>query len=146
MPDYSDAQLEAYLDEGLNAELTARIEASLRAGDAHAEQLGKRLLALTGRCGAGVHSLGAVWRGQRLSCPTRQQLGSYLLGVLEPAHADYVRFHFEVIGCRLCEASLVDLRQQQAATEESAAAFRRKKYFQSSAGYLSKFSSSQFGG
>jgi len=138
MPEYSDAQLEAYLDEGLSAELTARIEASLRAADAHAEQLGRRLLALTGRYDAGVHSLGAVWRGHRLSCPMRQQLGSYLLGVLEPAQADYVRFHLEVIGCRPCEASLVDLRQQQVATETSAAASRRIKYFQSSAGYLRK--------
>jgi hypothetical protein len=138
MNDYSDAQLEAFLDEGLTSELTARIEASLRAGDATAEQLAKRLGALVGRRDAGVHSLAAVWRQHRLSCPARQQLGSYLLGVLEPAHADYVRFHIEVVGCRLCEASLADLRQQQAATAKSTTASRRQKYFQSSAGYLRK--------
>ena len=136
MNDYSDAQLEAFLDEGLTSEQTARIEASLRAGDATAEQLGKRLATLVGRRDAGVYSLGAVWRQHHLSCPTRQQLGSFLLGVLEPAHADYVRFHIEVIRCRLCEASLADLRQQQAATAKSATAARRQKYFQSSAGYL----------
>ena len=122
MNDYSDAQLEAFLDEGLTSEQTARIEASLCAGDATAEQLGKRLATLVGRRDAGVYSLGAVWRQHHLSCPTRQQLGSFLLDVLEPAHADYVRFHIEVIGCRLCAASLADLRQQQAATAKSATA------------------------
>ena len=138
MNEYTDAQLEAYLDEGLTSEQTRRIEASLRAGDANAEQLGKRLTALVGRRDAGIHSLGAVWRQHRLSCPARQQLGSYLLGVLEPAHADYVRFHLEVIGCRPCAASLDDLRQQQAVTTKSETALRRQKYFQSSAGYLTK--------
>ena len=138
MNDYSDAQLEAFLDEGLTSELTARIEASLRAGDATAEQLAKRLTALVGRRDAGVHSLAAVWRQHRLSCPTRQQLGSFLLGVLEPAPADYVRFHIEVVGCRPCAASLADLRQQQTATAKSTTASRRQKYFQSSAGYLRK--------
>jgi hypothetical protein len=140
MHDYSDAQLEAYLDEGLTSEQTARIEASLRAADALAEHLGKRLMTLAGRRDAGVHSLGAIWRQHRLSCPARQLLGSYLLGVLEPAQADYVRFHFKMIGCRACEASLTDLRQQQAATEKSETASRRQKYFQSSVGHLKKLS------
>ncbi len=138
MNDYSDAQLEAFLDEGLPSEQTARIETSLRAGDANAKQLATRLTALVGRRDAGVHSLGAVWRQHRLSCPTRQELGSFLLGVLEPDHADYVRFHIEVAGCRPCAASLADLRQQQAATTKSETASRRQKYFQSSAGYLRK--------
>ena len=138
MNDYSDAQLEAYLDEGLTSEQALRIEASFRAGDARAERLAKRLMTLLGRRDAGVHSLGAVWRRHRVSCPTRRQLGSYLLGVLEPDHADYVRFHVEVIGCRPCEASLDDLRRHQAATAKSEAASRRRKYFQSSVGRLKR--------
>jgi hypothetical protein len=136
MNEFYDAQLEAYLDEGLTLEQTAQIEASLRAGNAHAEQLGERLKSLVGQRDAGVHSLGAVWRQHRLSCPTRQQLGSFLLGILEPSHAEYVEFHIGVIGCRPCEASLSDLREQQAATQGSEIASRRQKYFQSSAGYL----------
>lgn len=136
MRNYTDAELEAYLDESLATELTTEIEACLRAGDRAAEQLTQRMATLAGRRDAGLHSLGAVWRQHRLSCPARQQLGSYLLGVLEPDHADYVRFHVEVIGCRPCEASLTDLRRQQAATEKSETDSRRQKYFQSSAGYL----------
>jgi len=136
MNEFSDTQLEAYLDEGLTLEQSAQIEASLRAGDANANQMGERLMTLVGRRDAGIHSLGAVWREHRLSCPTRSQLGSYLLGILVPSHADYVRFHIEAIGCRPCIASLSDLREQQAAIQESEIASRRQKYFQSSAGYL----------
>ena len=138
MPEYYDAQLEAYLEEGLPGEQASQIEASLRAKDEHAKRLGERLKALVGRRDAGVHSLGAVWRQQRLSCPTRQQLGSYLLGVLETSHAQYVDFHLGEIGCRPCEASLADLREQQAVTADAETNARQQKYFQSSAGYLKK--------
>ena len=31
---------------------------------------------------AGVHSLGDFWRRGRISCPTREQIGSFLLGAL----------------------------------------------------------------
>jgi len=58
--------------------------------------------------------------------------------VLEPAHADYVQFHVEMVGCPVCEASLSDLQEHQAATGSSETVSRRQKYFQSSAGYLKK--------
>jgi hypothetical protein len=82
-----------------------------------------------------MHTVGEIWRRHRLSCPTREQLGSYLLGVLEDDLAGYIRFHFEVSGCRTCQANLDDLKNRQ--TDEPAATdSRRKKYFQSSAGHL----------
>jgi hypothetical protein len=56
--------------------------------------------------------------------------------VLDDDQADYVRFHLEVIACRLCHANLEDLRQRQAESDETTVV-RRKKYFDSSAGYLS---------
>ena len=129
----SDAELEAYLDEALPPERMAAIEASLR-GDA---TLTARLAATIGRRDAGVHSMAAVWRRRRLSCPTREQLGSFVLSVLDPSVEDYIRFHLESIGCRPCQASLDDLKNQHAANEQPAAAARRKRYFASSAGYLS---------
>ena len=46
----------------------------------------------------GDHSIGAVWRREHLSCPTREQLGSYLLEVLDEEIQDYVRFHLETVG------------------------------------------------
>ena len=129
---FTDAELAAYLDEDLPQERMAAIELQLR-GDKH---LVNRLSSIVGSRDAGVHTVGAMWRRNRLSCPTREQLGSYLLEVLEPANADYVRFHLETIGCRVCNASLTDL-QNQHTTDEQARESRRKKYFQSSAGYLS---------
>ncbi len=129
---FRDAELEAYLDEALPADEMVRIEAALRAS----RELAARLAAINARRDAGLHSLGDIWRRHRITCPERTELGSFLLGVLEPAHAAYVRFHLEVIGCRLCQANLADLQQQQAAT--AGAAGRRRRYVKSSAGLLPK--------
>lgn len=125
-------ELEAYLDEALPAEDMARIEDALRRDP----QLLEELAAINARRDAGVHSLGEIWRRHRLSCPTREQLGSMLLGTLSKPHSQYVKFHIEVVGCRLCQANLADL-QRQAAEAADAAQTRRRRYFQSSAGYLS---------
>lgn len=132
---FTDAELSAYLDEDLPQDRMASIEVALRADSS----LSDRLTAIVGRRDAGLHSLGAIWRRERLSCPTREQLGSLLLEVLEDSHADYIRFHLSTIGCRVCNASLEDLRNQHAIAEDSAVTeSRRRKYFQSSAGYLSR--------
>ncbi|MCI0334128.1 MAG: hypothetical protein L0228_12995 [Planctomycetes bacterium] len=131
---FSNSELEAFLDESLPVERMTAIEEALRASDA----LQKRLAAIHGRRDAGVHSLGEIWRRHRLSCPSREQLGSYLLGVLPREASDYVKFHLESIECRYCAASLGDLKAQQSAAESEVAERRRQKYFQSSAGYLRK--------
>jgi len=101
------------------------------------KRLAQRLASINGRRDAGVHSIGGIWRRHRVSCPTREQLGSYLLGTLDNDQSEYLRFHIEEICCRLCRANLDDLKMQQ---EESAEVktSRRTKYFQSSAGYLHK--------
>ena len=131
--DFSNSDLEAYLDEALPTERMAAIEDALRGSD----ELQKRLTAVNGRRDAGVHSLGEIWRRHRLSCPSRQHLGSYLLGVLSREESDYIKFHIETIGCRYCTASAGDLQSQQSAAE-SEVADRRQKYFQSSVGHLRK--------
>lgn len=125
------ADLDAYLDEALPPEEMARIEQALRDN----AELRQRLAEVSARRDTGVHSLGAIWRRHRLSCLTREQLGSYLLGTLSPEMARYVEFHTETVGCRLCQANLADLKKQQAETPD-AAETRRRRYFQSSAGYL----------
>jgi hypothetical protein len=131
---FSNSELEAFLDESLPVEQMAAIEEALR----HSDQLQQRLTAINGRRDAGVHSLGEIWRRHRLTCPTREQLGSYLLGVLPREAADYSTFHLEVIGCRYCNASIADLKARQSAAEHEVTEQRRNKYFQSSAGYLRK--------
>jgi len=128
---YSQAELEAYLDEALPPDQMARIEQALRQDATLAQQLA----AINARRDAGVHSLGEIWRRHRISCPTRDQLGAYLLGALPPPTAEYIGLHIEVVGCRYCRANLTDLSKQQSETAD-AVRVRRRKYFQSSAGYL----------
>lgn len=76
-----------------------------------------------------------IWQEQRLSCPKRSTLGAHLLGTLEPAWADYVRFHLDVLGCRFCRANLEDLQQQTAV--ENVQRFR-DRIMESTVGFLSK--------
>ena len=113
----------------------AEIETALREDS----KLVDRLAAIVGRQDAGVHSIGATWRRHRLSCLSREQLGSYLLNVLDEDQTEYIKFHLEKIGCRLCNASLEDLSQQHSAADAEATKTRRHKYFQSSAGYLREY-------
>jgi len=127
------AQLEAYLDEALPAEVMAAIEQELRAQSA----LVVRLAQLNAQRDAGLHTLGAIWRRWRLTCPGRQELGNYLLGVLPQDVAQYVAFHIDQVGCRTCRANLDDLKRQQRESTQEAVA-RRRRYFQSSAGRLVK--------
>lgn len=128
----SPAELEAYLDEALPPDRMAAVEEALRAD----EDLGEQLARINAQRDAGVHSLGAIWRRRRLTCPSREQLGSYLLGVLSEDHAAYIRFHLEVVHCRACVASLRDLEQRQNAAEADQQTTRQKKYFQSTVGRL----------
>ena len=127
----TESELEAYLDEALTPPEMAEVEAQLR----QFPELLKTLADINSRRDAGVHSLGAIWRRHRVSCPTREQMGSFLLGVLDEKQADYIQFHLDVVACRLCHANLEDLRHRQAESEEMVVV-RRRKYFDSSAGYL----------
>lgn len=128
---FTEAELEAYLDEALAPQEMAQVEAALR-GD---RDLTKRLAAINGRRDAGLHTLGEIWRRHRISCPTREQLGSYLLGALNKETLDYLEFHLKLVGCRYCLASVEDLERRHKETRESVAS-RHRKYIDSSAGYL----------
>ncbi len=136
---FRPTDLEAYLDEALPPEEMTRIEKAARADD----DLLRQLAAIHGRRDAGVYSLGEIWRRQRLSCPSREQLADSLQGKLEKGLARYVAFHVEVVGCRYCRANLADLAdladlQSRQAGKRETAENRRRKYFRSSAGYLRK--------
>jgi hypothetical protein len=128
---FTEAELEAFLEESLAPEDMAVIEAATR----NQPRLTKQLAAIIARRDAGVHSLGGIWRRHRVSCPTREQLGSCLLGALDEQTAAYIQFHIEVVGCRVCRANYEDLRRRQEEAAETTAT-RRRRYFQSSAGYL----------
>jgi hypothetical protein len=125
-------QLHAYLEDALDDAETARVEQALR----ESEPLRRLLRTIMQERDRGDHSIGAIWCRQRLSCPSREQLGSYLLKVLDAGLQDYVDFHLRTIGCSFCLANLADLQSQH---KEAAprARERRRRYFESSAGYLS---------
>jgi hypothetical protein len=131
--DFTESELEAYLDEALAPDEMMAVEAALRGN----RELAKRLTKINGRRDAGVHSIGEIWRRHRVSCPTREQLGSFLLGTLDDEQTAYLHFHIQEIGCRFCRANLDDLKMQQEESSEAKVS-RRRKYFQSSAGYLGK--------
>ncbi|MCA8999766.1 MAG: hypothetical protein KDA80_22410 [Planctomycetaceae bacterium] len=131
MTDFSDADLIAFLDEALSDERSTALERQLRDD----ELLRERLVIVRGRETAGLHTLGAIWRRGRLSCPTREELGQYLLETLPDDHSDYIRFHLQTSECRYCQANLADL---EAASQVDSNSVRRRRYFQTSAGYLKK--------
>ncbi|WP_182868556.1 hypothetical protein [Stieleria mannarensis] len=131
MPDFTDAELVAFLDEALSDERATELEQQLR-DDA---ELRERLIAVRGRETAGLHTLGAIWRRGRLSCPSREDLGQYLLETLPEEQSGYIRFHLETVQCRYCQANLADLI---AASDADRSLVRRRKYFQTSAGYLNQ--------
>ena len=130
---FSQSDLEAYLDEALPPEEMAQMEQAMRADPAVNDQLAQ----INSRRDAGVHSLAEIWRRHRVSCPSREALGNYLLDVLPQETTDYLKFHLEVLSCRYCQANLADLENQQAESSKQAEA-RQRKYFQSSAGYLGR--------
>jgi len=126
---FNDTTLLAYIEESLPADVMARIEAALRTDDSLRQQLGQ----VISRRDSGVHSVGDIWRRHRLSCPSREDLGSYLLGAMMDDQSNYIKFHLEKIGCRFCQSNLDDLSESQ---HRDAVVARRKKYFQSSVGRL----------
>jgi hypothetical protein len=131
MPEITREQLGGYLDDALSAADSARVEQALR----QSEPLRRQLRGLMLERDRGEHSIGAIWRRRRLTCPTREQLGSFLLGVHEQELQDYIDFHLHTIGCAYCLANLADLEalQRENATQVQQ---RRRRYFESSAGLL----------
>ncbi len=126
----TSAQLLGYVDEILPVELMTAIETALR----NSEALRREVAQLMRRRDAGEHSVGQIWQRLRLSCPSRGELGSYLLNALPDEEMEYIGFHLQTVGCRYCAANLDDLRESSQTAGDSQQ--RRKRFFQSSAGFL----------
>ena len=132
MNHFSDAELSAFFDEALSPARCSQLEHELRSNT----KLRQRLIEVRGRESAGLHTLGAIWRRNRLSCPNRSELGRFVLGTLETEQRNYIEFHLKKIGCRYCQANLADIDPAEKTLEQ--ATTRRSRYFQTSAGYLKK--------
>ena len=99
--------LRDYLNDALpDAELAA-VEKALRES-ADLRALYREVIEQENR---GEHTVGAIWRRERVSCPTRDQLGGFLLGAGDPESLEYIEFHLKTIGCPSCQANLDDLRK-----------------------------------
>jgi hypothetical protein len=125
-----DFLLREYLADALVPEESARVEKALR----DSAELRARLEDVRqNRADGQLHTLGAIWHRSRLTCPSRQQLGSFLLDALDPELASYLKFHLEVIQCPFCQANLADLKvQSRAAAAAKASKTRQHRILQSS--------------
>jgi hypothetical protein len=128
---FSDRELEAYLDEGLDAEQARQIEEALKS-DA---TLMARMSQINRLRETGVHSLGEIWRQNQVGVPDRAAIGQYLLDVLTKDQKDYIDFRLNVLKCPFTSALVRDLRNQQAESSDQSRR-RRGKYYESSAGLL----------
>ena len=122
--------LRAYLADALCAEDSARVEKALR----DSAELRARLEDVRqNRADDQLHTLGAIWHRARLTCPSREQLGSFLLDALDPDLAAYLQFHIDVVECPFCQANLDDLKaQSEATTAAKASKSRQHRILQSS--------------
>ncbi len=75
-----------------------------------------------------------IWESNRLSCPKRSTVGSFLLGKLEPEWFDYVDFHITFVGCHFCRANLKDLKNNRTTDRET---IFKKQIMASTVGFLS---------
>jgi hypothetical protein len=130
MSNVTREQLHAYLDDSLDDAETARIEKLIRTS----AEIRKQLTKVREERDRGEHSLGAVWRRERLSCMPRESLSGFLHGILDADLHRYVDFHMKTIGCASCLANLEDLKEKQ--TEAASETRRRKRYFETSARML----------
>jgi len=127
--EFTDEELLAYADESLSEDFCVAIEQSLR-GD---RSLVKRLSNLLSGRDHGEHSLGQLWRRDRLSCPSRSVWAAFVDDRLGDGLKQYLQFHIEIIGCRVCAANLADLKQKDFSADSE---HRTRKIFESSAGRL----------
>lgn len=130
--EFTNAELEAYLDESLEAGRSAEVEARLRDD----EELLRRLSEINGRREAGMHTLGEVWRRNQLGVPTVEQMGNFLLGVLPEGEADYIQFRIGTLKCPFTIAVKSDLESRNKASSAEQSTARRSKIYNSSAGLL----------
>src|SRR5260370_29321072 len=124
-----DMMLRDALADAPVAEESAAVEKALR----DSAELRARLEDVRqNRADGQLHTLGAIWHRFRLTCPSRQQLGSFLLEALDPELASYLTFHLEVVECPFCRANLDDLKvQSQTAAAAHASKSRQHRTLQS---------------
>ncbi len=131
MSDITREMLRDYLNDSLPETEAVAVEKALRKKPA-VQALFNQIRQEVDR---GEHSVGAVWRRERVSCPTREQIGLFLMQALDPDHHDYIEFHLKTIACPLCLANHDDLARLQTEPAEHRET-RKRRIVDSSAGRL----------
>lgn len=127
---WSDQQLQAYLNDELPESDLPRLERDLRGSSA----LRERLESFSTQ--NETHSVGEIWRRHRLSCPSRKELQQKLEGRIPAEQDRYIEFHLQTVGCEICTANYEDLKSQSEHRKD--AERRRQTIFESSAGFLKR--------
>ena len=127
---FTDEELMAYADERLPVDRAVELERLLRGSTDFVQRLAELVRSRESL----DPSLGAMWRRGRWSCPPRAVWSAFVDGRLGDGLSQHLKFHVEVIGCRVCAANLADLQQSG---DHADAEGRVRKIFQSSAGRLS---------
>ena len=131
--EFSDAQLEAYLDESLDPQAAAELEQACRKDS----ELVNRLSLINRRRDEGIHTLGEIWRRHQIGVPSPEEVNEFLSGKLTQDQSNYIRFRLDVLKCRYTSA-LVEAAEQRLADSGEQSKTRREKYFQNSADLLPK--------
>jgi hypothetical protein len=126
-------ELIAFLGETLSETRMIEIERAIRED----EGLRARLEGLLSQRDSGAEGIGEIWKRFRLTCPTRETLGSFLFNVLSPEETQFIELHLSITNCVYCLSNLEDLKRNQAGVANQSSP-RRQRYFQSSVGRLPK--------
>ena len=129
--EFSDNELEAWLDESLDASRAIEIEKAVREDAALMQQLA----AINQRRDAGLHTIGGIWRQHQIGVPDAELMGKWLLGIATAEQSDYIEFRIETLKCPYTIALQEDLENQRAESPEQQQA-RRGKIYNSSEGLL----------
>ncbi len=130
--EFTEAELEAYIEETLDPTRAAQLEQAVREDEAILQKLSY----LNSRRDAGIHTLGEIWRRNQIGVPSGRQISNFIMGLTSEEETEYIRFRLEVLKCPFTIACWKDLSEKQLIDAESQIESRRKKYFNSSAGLL----------
>ena len=130
---FTDAELEAYLDESLDSTRATEIEEAIKSDS----DLLQRLSVINSCRDAGVHTLGEIWRRNQIGVPSAEVMGNYLLDVLDEEQTAYIKFRMEQLKCPFTVALYDDLLAKQTESAELSAS-RREKFYKTSAGFLKR--------
>lgn len=131
--EFTDAELEAYLDSTLAPQRADELEEMVRA-DA---DLLKRLAQVNARRNAGIHTLGEIWRRNQIGVPTKEEMRQHLLGTLSAEESSYIEFRIKELKCVFTLALLHDLNAEANDSPEKSRN-RRKKIYDQGASLLPK--------